>query len=390
MDEGIKRRMSLKIIKLELKKNIDKKEFIKNVGFVSEAILDFSIKDNKLIVEISDNADENQIEHDLKLYAEKFIFSEEDKILYNYDDSTRIYHDVFNKYTQCIHDFGCGNVVFSGVAEFLYRFFDRRFESIAMKHNAYCKVYPTLLPIEAYKKTGYLKHSPQYAIFCCSTFEDMNKLEKLDKNIDSYNWSSVLKNPTHALSPSACFHTYLEYENMVLDTNSVVTFNQNVFRNEGRFNYSEFGRLMGYHVREIVMIGSADFVSNMRKRILDEVINLLKQWEMCSKVCVAADPFIIPKMQKFKKIQKSEELKYEVRLNCSNEHEISVASFNLHGTAFTSPFNIKIADTENTVTGCIGFGLERWVIAFISQFGIDINDWPAEIKNAYKREQNDE
>ena len=37
------------------------------------------------------------------------------------------------------------------------------------------------------------------------------------------------------------------------------------FRNEGRFNYSEIGRLMGYHVREIVMIGSADFVSNIRK-----------------------------------------------------------------------------------------------------------------------------
>lgn len=382
--------MSLKIIKIELKKNIDKKEFIKNIGFVSETILDFSVKDNTLIVKISDNADENQIEHDLKLYSEKFIFPDKDRILYDYDDSTRHYHDVLNEYTQCIHDFGCGNIAFSGVAEYLYRFFDKRFESIAMEYNAYCKVYPTLLPIEAYKKTGYLKHSPQYAIFCCSTFEDMNKLENLDKNIDSYNWSSVLKNPIHALSPSACFHTYLEYENMVLDTNSVVTFNQNVFRNEGRFNYSEFGRLMGYHVREIVMIGSADFVLNIRKRILDEVINLLKQWEMCAKVSIAADPFIIPKMQKFKKIQKSEELKYEVRLNCSNEHEISVASFNLHGTAFTSPFNIKTADSENTVTGCIGFGLERWVIAFISQFGIDVNNWPSEIKNAYKKENNDE
>ena len=106
---------------------------------------------------------------------------------------------------------------------------------------------------------------------------------------------------------------------------------------------------------------------------------------MCAKVCVAFDPFIIPKMQKFKKIQKSEELKYEIRLNCSNEHEISVASFNLHGSAFTSPFNIKIANIDNTVTGCIGFGLERWVIAFISQFGIDINNWPDEIKNAYKK-----
>ena len=56
--------MSLKIIKIELTKNIDKKEFIKNIGFVSEVILDFSVKNSTLIVKVSDNADENQVEHD--------------------------------------------------------------------------------------------------------------------------------------------------------------------------------------------------------------------------------------------------------------------------------------------------------------------------------------
>ena len=74
--------MSLKIIKIELTKNIDKKEFIKNIGFVSEVILDFSVKNSTLIVKVSDNADENQVEHDLKLYAEKFILPDKDKIIY--------------------------------------------------------------------------------------------------------------------------------------------------------------------------------------------------------------------------------------------------------------------------------------------------------------------
>lgn len=78
--------MSLKIIKIELTKNIDKKEFIKNIGFVSEVILDFSVKNSTLIVKVSDNADENQVEHDLKLYAEKFILPDKDKIIYHYND----------------------------------------------------------------------------------------------------------------------------------------------------------------------------------------------------------------------------------------------------------------------------------------------------------------
>ena len=132
--------MSLKIIKIELTKNIDKKEFIKNIGFVSEVILDFSVKNSTLIVKVSDNADENQVEHDLKLYAEKFILPDKDKIIYHYNDSTRHYNDVFNKYKQCFHDFGCGNIALSGAAEFLFRFFDEKFERIAMEHNMQCFV----------------------------------------------------------------------------------------------------------------------------------------------------------------------------------------------------------------------------------------------------------
>lgn len=32
------------------------------------------------------------------------------------------------------------------------------------------------------------------------------------------------------------------------------------------------------------------------------------------------------------------------------------------------------------MTGCVGFGLERWVIAFVSQYGVDPNNWPQKVK----------
>ena len=376
----------MKIVIVTLDKNVDKQELLKNIGFISEDILEYALKGNTLRVNVSSKVNELDIEDKLKSYVGKFVSFDNDEILYYSDDSSRSYYDDIYESTEDIHYFGHGNIALEGTAKFLFDFFDSKFEKIALGFGAKPKIYPVLLPVKAYQQTGYLKRSPQYAIFCCNTFEDIDKLEDLQHNIQNDNIQLSLKQPTFALSPSACFHTYLEYENTVLNSDSVYTFCQSVFRNEGRFSFSEIGRLMDYHVREIVMIGSIDFVSTMRQEFLSKLVAIMTDWNLNFSVNVAADPFIMPKMQKLKKIQKVEKSKYEVKLNCNSSHKISVASFNLHGSAFTDPFNIKVKNNDDTVTGCIGFGIERWVIAFICQYGTEPSKWPEEIKNEYYKE----
>lgn len=120
-------------------------------------------------------------------------------------------------------------------AVFLFRYFDNRFKRIALSINAVEKLYPVLLPLDGYEKTGYLKTSPQYSMFCCSFYEDVNELLYLSSSDNNYK----LKQPREVLSPAACFHTYLELMNSDLQAPSVYTFNQNVFRNEGRFNWGD-------------------------------------------------------------------------------------------------------------------------------------------------------
>lgn len=376
----------MKSVIVTLDKNVDKQELLKNIGFISEDILEYALKGNTLRVNVSSKVNELDIEDKLKSYVGKFVSFDNDEILYYSDDSSRFYYDDIYESTEDIHYFGHGNIALEGTAKFLFDFFDSKFEKIALGFGAKPKIYPVLLPVKAYQQTGYLKRSPQYAIFCCNTFEDIDKLEDLQHNIQNDNIQLSLKQPTFALSPSACFHTYLEYENTVLNSDSVYTFCQSVFRNEGRFSFSEIGRLMDYHVREIVMIGSIDFVSTMRQEFLSKLVAIMTDWNLNFSVNVAADPFIMPKMQKLKKIQKVEKSKYEVKLNCNSSHKISVASFNLHGSAFTDPFNIKVKNNDDTVTGCIGFGIERWVIAFICQYGTEPSKWPEEIKNEYYKE----
>lgn len=376
----------MKETKIVLEKNVFIKEIIKNLGFISEEIIDFKVENNTITVMISDEGDAEAIEKKINSYISRFVSSEQDEVVCSTRDNTRNYYVESYDEIDDIHYFGHGNIALNGKAKFLFDYFDMTFEKIAQSFGAKTKVYPALLPLESYKKTGYLKRSPQYAIFCCNTFEDMDKLEDIQRSIQDGSIQSSLKQPDFALSPSACFHTYIEYENKELQKESVFTFRQNVFRNEGRFNFTEMGRLMDYHVREVVMIGSENFVTKVRKEFLEKVIEIMKNWGLSFSVSVAADPFVLPKFQKLKKIQKGEKSKYEIKLDCSSDHSTSVASFNLHGTAFTDPFNIRVNDNNETVTGCIGFGIERWVIAFWCQYGNNPQNWPQEVRDAYYME----
>lgn len=274
-----------------------------------------------------------------------------------------------------------GFVSLEGDAVILYEFFDNEFRKIAEKLDAKEERYPILLGIDTMKDTGYYRRSPQYTMFCSDVTEDFEDLEKMsnasfvDKNLDE-----VIQIPSFSLSPSACFHVYEKYRGQTMPQNSVITLNQSVFRNEGRLNWEEFGRLRDYHVREIVFLGTQEFVEQTRENIREEVMTFIRKMNMDAYITVAADAFIMPKMIKYKKYQKMEKSKYEVRVSYDKDHTLAAASLNLHGTAFTSPFHIKVKGVDNPVSGCVGFGIERWILVFLAQYGTDSACWPDEVK----------
>lgn len=375
----------MKKIEIELDDKVILSEFKKIVGFVSENIEGVRFENCKLILNVSDDTNESELTNDIISLANKYIpnSSLEQKEFENRIDVIKYENDFSS-----VHYFDDGMISFSEQSLFLFNYFNSVFEKIAEdafsneKTDFVKKIYPVMLPVSSYKKTGYLKRSPQYSIFCCSAVENLKSLGKID-SINFYDYKSVINNPQYALSPSACFHVYEEYKNRILEKDTVVTFVQNVFRNEGRFNFSQFGRMRDYHVREIVFIGDNDFINNSMEKMIGKIKEFIKYVNVDSKIIVATDSFILPKMQKFKKIQQLDKSKYELQVSYDVDKYMSVASFNLHGTAFTYPFNIKIKD-KDTVTGCIGFGLERFVLSFLSQYGEDSNNWPELIRKEYK------
>lgn len=371
-------------IKLKLPSNIDLNEFKKCIPFISQDIDRFVINDNYLLLFLKNKEVSDKVLEKAEEMVNSFIHPVKKVTLYNYCSSKRIFNEnVIDNIN--IRRLTESSLSFHNKATKLYDFFDLKFKEIALNLGAETEHYPTMLPLEKYKKTGYLKTSPQYSIFCCNAIEDMTLINNL-QNSSPNVLSSLLSEPQTALSPAACFHTYCCHENQILEKEKIYTFNQSVFRNEGRFNWNDFGRLKDYHVREIVFVGSEDFVLSKRKEVMNVVIAFLKEIMIDSSILVANDPFILPQMQKYKKIQIKEQSKFELLLKYSFNKSIAAASFNFHGSAFTFPFNIKISNIDKPVTGCVGFGLERWVLAFVAQFGWDVRKWPKNIQDYLEKE----
>lgn len=362
----------------------DAEEFRKSIGFVSCQIQGVMPRENGLDIFIEDTADEEELREALFRMMRKFKKSEDAcEVYFSNPVKRESYFSLQSPESEIIY-FGDGQIGFNEKGNFLMNYLDARFADIAVSLGATEKIYPALLPVFAYSMTGYVRKSPQYAVFCSSVKDSLGDLEATDEAISSGTVRERIKEPQFALSPSACFHTYLEYRNKVLEQNTVVTFKQNVFRNEGRLNYDEIGRLCDYHVREIVMIGSLEYVVLIRDEIMKRSVEILRELGLKGDITLASDSFVIPKMQMYRKIQRIDKSKYEMHLHVSENHMISTASFNLHGKAFTDPFCISVKDCEDTVTACVGFGLQRWVLAFFAQYGFDVKNWPERVAAMYE------
>ncbi|KGE19746.1 hypothetical protein [Paenibacillus wynnii] len=278
-----------------------------------------------------------------------------------------------------VADYGNGIYALKQEAVQVLAFLDRVFMGWALELGAEEMSFPALLPVSVLEKTGYLRMSPQYTVMCCQPSEDMDELMKLHRAVQRGQTLPHLKDPDYALSPSACFHCYMDLEDKELDKPSVYTFRQQVARSEGRLNWGGYGRMRNYQVREIVFVGDGDFVLNSRNRIMKKAEQLASQLGLSGRLSVTFDPFIIPSLQKYKKIQLEEQSKYELQLDTAPHQSLAVASFNLHGSAFIDPFRIRVRQCEQPFTGCVGFGLERWVLALLAQFGCNLREWPFDI-----------
>lgn len=183
--------------------------------------------------------------------------------------------------------------------------------------------------------------------------------------------------PLHGVPPAAaCYHVYHGLKGARLESSPVfVTTRGRCFRDEADFRPS-LGRLRVFEMREIVALGSREGVEEFRRAMIDRVRNLVTELDLAGRIEIATDPFFLQGLGNEARgrrlMQQVLPLKYELRLaldasGCS----CAVASFNHHLDFFGRRFGIRLDSGATAHTGCVAFGLERWVLAYLGRHGTD-------------------
>jgi acyl carrier protein len=180
-----------------------------------------------------------------------------------------------------------------------------------------------------------------------------------------------------ALAPAVCYHAYPAWTGRTLGPNaSLLTARGRCYRYEGG-SYAPLERLWEFTMREIIVLGAREQVENVRQSLVRQVTSLVETLELDGAVETATDPFFAAGDEGRRLMQQAGALKYELRLTVdSSGRSIAAASFNHHHDFFGNRFAIHLADEVVAHSGCVAFGLERWVLAILSQHGVDDRAWP--------------
>lgn len=241
---------------------------------------------------------------------------------------------------------------------------DKFFEKVAEKYGAEYYHIPAMIDADVLKKCGYLSSFPHHLTL--ASYIDPKQYDELA--IEGKMDASYVRNSNMYFTPSACLHFYPMLEGKKIDK-KVITTRARVYRyEENRFDGN--CRLWDFTVREIVFVGENKFVIESLKSFEEITIKLIEKIGLAGSIVRSHDYFYPSVQNNFKsRLQFSNSLKNELRVTI-NQKEVAIASFNTHGYHFSKPFNFDNSGT--TVSGCVGYGLERWIAA-LSEYGIILN-----------------
>ena len=283
---------------------------------------------------------------------------------------------------------GRGQAALRGKALKIFTYFDRVFAEIGEVFNAEPARVPTLIPTSTLARCDYFRSFPHMVTFATHLEEDSQLIEEFRARHSSLDdvAADALKSmtqPEAGLSPAVCYHTYALHANeRVAPEGIVYGVCGKCFRYEAS-NITDLRRLWDFTMREVVFIGSREWVLAERKRGVELVSAFLDQHEIAAEIRTASDPFFLaPDAISKSYFHLSSDTKYEIAALLPDQTRLAVGSLNYHSDFFGRAFNVQVEGAAAMHSVCIAFGLERWVYAFAMQKGLDPASWPAVMRGA--------
>ena len=241
--------------------------------------------------------------------------------------------------------------------------------------------FPPLLPRRDLETVGYLKSFPHLAgsIFAFEGTEGQ-AAEQYDRASRHEDWSEFQSMTELVLTPAACYPVYpaiaargrLPAGGVTVDAGSAY-----VFRHEPS---GDPARMQMFHQREIVRIGEPETVAAWRDTWRDRAVALLRGIGLDARFDIASDPFFGRSGRMLAASQREQALKFEVIVQIAGPEPTAVASFNYHQDHFATAYEIELADGGRAHTACLGFGLERIALALFRTHGLEVETWPAAVR----------
>ncbi len=275
---------------------------------------------------------------------------------------------------------GAGQVGLAGRALDVFLEFDRRFLELAVDvFGAERQRYPMLLPTDVLRRCNYFSSFPHLLSMVSHFSEDYERLKEVRDANDGAEAATIVS-PDHVeiaaagLTPAVCYHCYQALENRTLKTSTAFTSLGRCARYEST-NMIGLDRLWEFTMREIIFVGEAEWVVSSRERAIEAFCKLMSDLDLSCELRGATDPFFAPIYASKSYWQSNEGLKYEGRFPLPPKDDgkartLSCSSFNLHQEFFGETFNISLENGAPVHTGCVGFGLDRLVLAYFAQHGL--------------------
>lgn len=267
-----------------------------------------------------------------------------------------------------------GQVVLSGPLYQLFAACDAAFTALADTWGAAPEEHPAMIDAVALRPVDYLDAFPHRATFAvCLDADEDNLREFRGGGGDDGGADGVRLTRTapvrEILTPAACYHLYLHHRGEHLPAATYLTTRNTCFRRGGQ--YEPLRRQWSFRMREIVCLGTREEVTGFLARTRLLVDALLRELGLPVEWVPATDPFFEPARTPRYLSQWLRPTRHEARFG----DDVAIASVNLHEDRFGEAFGIGRAGRP-AVSGCVAFGLERWLYAIIQRHGTDPGGWP--------------
>lgn len=266
-----------------------------------------------------------------------------------------------------------GQSVLSGSLLELARNLDALFQTWAGIWGAKEYAFPTFLAARDLARLDYFHSFPHLVTFPVTLAPDDNNLRRFaegDRIADDGVVQLTKTAPVRdVLTPAACYHCYAQYREHALVTPIYLTTRATCFRREQ--HYLPLERQWSFAMREIVCIGGEEDVAIFLSQCRATVEEFLRQIDLPVTWQAATDPFFDPGRSPKYLGQKVAPLKTEMVF----DGRVALGSINFHRDYFGEAYSITYGG-KSAFSGCVAFGIERWILAILTRFGPAAASWP--------------